>query len=118
MRTDGPLAAGLAPQQARQEISLLAYQLGIGELNDLPSAVGTLDSRSIGARNQCAVRDRMERTAIKLHAKIHQLPTSGRSGRQIFESLPNDGRRKRHADLAKAQAVARRPYGHRPRPRV
>ena len=61
---DRAFAAELAAQQARQLIGALARERRIGELEDFPRAVGTLQGRGVGAAEHALIRYRRERPAI------------------------------------------------------
>ena len=82
-----PFAAGLAAQQARQCICAIARELGIGELDHLPGAVGALHRRGIGAGEHRVVGHRGQRAAVKQHAHAGVMPARGRPGGEIVERL-------------------------------
>ena len=116
-----PIAHSLPawPRSRRDKcIGALADQFGIGELDHLPGAVGALHRRRIGAGEQRAVGHRGQRAAVKLHAKLALCQRAvGPAGRSSSVSPTIVGASAK-PDAAVAQAVARRPHRHRPRPGI
>ena len=101
-----PFAADLPAQQPRQLIGALADQLGIGELQHLPGAVGRCTAAALAplehaqsdtdasAPPESCTRTRLQRS----------IPAARRPGRQIVERLADDRRRQRQSRRARSSS--------------